>query len=274
MRKQLGALLLALLTLGCAGPDPERDGFVLVDPVAAAAGIELEIDGERLSGRLPLAVPEGAEASIVRPSGIQPFQVTAGELVEIVGRDGEMHRRDVPRDQVWVEGEAASVSAFAEMIGAHATPLPNGGWAVSGPDAFVLASLIGDLAEVNAISRPPSRTPGVVDVGVFLGPRANVPAPESDSSTTPNRGGPTPDAAALVGLYTHGTVSLLLDAAGEYSVFGVDLAQPVVTGTYRPRPGGVDFIPNDGGPRAVMELEGEQLVDDLGIGFEAVEGQL
>jgi len=271
MRNSLGALVLLLLALACEGPDPERDGFVLVDQSAIAAGIEVTIDGERHASHLPLVVPEGAEAAIVHASGLdEPFAVGAGELVEVVGPDGELRRATAPRDRVWVEGEPASVTAFAQMIGAEATRLPGGDWAVSGPDAFVLASLMGGLTDVRAIAPAPATTSNIVDVGVFLGRRGTPPS--ADLRAVEPRG-PVPDAAALVGLYQHGRIGLLLDAAGGYTLFESSLEHAVVSGRYRPRPGGVDFIPNDGGAAAVMELEGERLVDDLGIGFRAVEGQ-
>ena len=266
MNEKLGTLLLATLALACEGPDPTRDGFVLIDERAAAAGIELEIDGERHPGRLPLVVPEGAEAAIRRPSGAEPLAVGAGELVQVVGAAGEIQRGEVPRDQIWVQGEAASVSAFAEMIGASATRLPGGGWAVEGPDAFVLASLMGGLTDVRALSGRPDPSSDVIDVGVFLGPRT----PAAPALEAPM--GPVPDAAALVGLYTHDDVSLLLDAAGGY-VLSRGVEHRLGSGTYRPRPGGVDFMPNDGGAGAVMDLDGGALVDDLGIGFRAVEGE-
>lgn len=237
---------------------------MVVDEDARNAGIAVEVSGERHSGALPVAIPEGAEAAVVRPGGVEPIAVEPGELVEVVGASGELRHRDTPRDQIWVGGDEASVTAFAEMIGARATRLPSGGWAVEGPDAFVLASLMGSVSGVGALAMvPPADRPDVIDVALFVD-RAPVERTAADDAAL---AGPTPDAASLVGLYAHGDVSLLLDAAGGWSLWTTDPEQPVRAGTYRPRPGGVDFVPNDGGAVAVMELTGDALVDDLGVSF-------
>lgn len=263
MRPTIAVLALALVALGCEAPDPERDGFLVVDEAARAAGIEVEVSGERHSGELPVAVPEGAEAAVVRAAGREPIEVGPGELIEVVGPDGATRRGAVPRDSIWLAGDAASVSAFAEMIGARATPLPSGGWAVEGPNAFVLAAMVGTGPGVGVTSMlPPPPRADVVEVGLFLD-RAT---PTGEDA--PALDGPVPEAAALVGLYVHGDVSLLLDAAGGWSLFTTDPDHPLRAGTYRPRPGGVDFIPNDGGPVAVMERTGDALVDDLGVTFD------
>ncbi|MCA9610025.1 MAG: hypothetical protein KC619_30725 [Myxococcales bacterium] len=259
MRQTIGALVLATLALACETPDPDRDGFVVVDEAARAAGIEIEVSGERHTGELPVVVPEGAEAAVVRPEGLEAIEVGPGELLEVRGPDGTTRRSAAPRDSIWLAGDTASVSSFAEMIGARATPLPTGGWAVEGPNAFVLASLIGTGSGVAVL--PPADHPDVVEVGLFL----DRPTPAAEAAVALE--GPTPDAASLVGLYAHGDVSLLLDAAGGWSLFTTDVDHPVRAGTYRPRPGGVDFIPNDGGATAVMELTSGALVDDLGVSF-------
>ena len=82
MRNTIAALALGLLAIACEAPDPERDGFVVVDEDARNAGIAVEVSGERHSGALPVAIPEGAEAAVVRPGGVEPIAVEPGELVE------------------------------------------------------------------------------------------------------------------------------------------------------------------------------------------------
>lgn len=256
----LGAVLA--LGLACEAPDPERDGFVVVDEAARAAGVEVEVAGARHAGALPVAVLEGEEAAVIRRGGREAIAVGPGELVEVVGPEGAVRRGRAPRDSIWLGGDEASVAALAEMIGARATPLPGGGWSLEGSHAFVLASMIGSGPGVGAVHSmtAASQPSDVVQVGLFLD------RPTADPDASPLEGA-TPDAAALVGLYVHGDVRLLLDAAGGWSLFVGDDERPARGGTYGARPGGVELLPNDGGSAAVMALTGEALVDDLGVSF-------
>ncbi len=255
----LGAIVVGL---ACEAPDPERDGFVVVDEAARAAGVEVEVSGQRHAGALPVAVLEGEEAAVIRREGREPIEVAPGELVEVVGPEGAVRRGPAPRDSIWLGGDEAQVAALAELIGARATPRPGGGWSVEGPHAFVLAAMIGGDPGIGAVHSMVAATSraDLVEVGLFL----DRPTPDPDATPL---AGETPDAAALVGLYAHGDVSLLLDAAGGWSLFVGGDEAPVRGGTYRARPGGVDLVPNDGGTPAVLALTGEALVDDLGVSF-------
>lgn len=261
---------LVLLLAACAAPDAERDGFVLVDEEARQAGIGVEVEGERHEGSLPVAVPEGAGVTVLRGDDAEPIAVAPGELVEVVGPAGELRRREVPRDQLLLAGDEATVNALAEMVGGRATRRADGTWAVDGPDAFVIATLLTGMSGVHAISPAPATPPDVVDVDLFVtSPVTPLGREEIDPGSGVTRGvadlRPVPAAASLVGLYQHQHVSLLLDAMGGYTVFDADDA--VRHGTFRPRPGGVDFIPDGGGPIATMELSGEELVDELGVDY-------
>jgi hypothetical protein len=263
----LVSLSAALSLVGaCERPDPERDGFVLVDEEARAAGIQVAVSGEARSGALPVTVPEGAEALVVRDGAEEPLVVAPGELVEVVGPNGEIRRSEVPRDAIGVSGDRDAVLAFAEMIGARADRGSDGRWMIEGRDAFVLAALMGDVPGVS-VGAPHSITDGTrrpprdaLDVSFVLQHPVRADAPVLE--------GPTPDPAALVGAYAHASVLLVLDAAGGYAVLSD--GQDVAHGTFHVRPGGVDFVPADVGDRWTMELTGEQLVDDVGIDFAPV----
>lgn len=261
------SLSLALaLAAACEGPDPERDGFVLVDDEARAAGIELAVSGEARTGALPVAVPEGADARVVRDGAEEPLVVAPGELVEVVGPNGEIRRSDVPRDRIGVNGDRDAVLAFAEMIGARADRGPDGRWMIEGRDAFVLAALMGDVPGVSVgalhtITGGPRPGDALAHGFVLDHPALDG----SERSDAPAHEGPTPDPAALVGVYSHASVMLVLDAAGGYAVLSE--GRDVARGVFEVRPGGVDFVPADAGDRWTMELTGEQLVDDVGIDF-------
>ena len=258
-----GIVAAFALAGACERPDAERDGFLLVDEEARAAGIEVAVSGEARSGALPVTVPEGAEAAVRRRGSEEPLVVLPGELVEVIGPSGEIRRSEVPRDRIGVSGERDAVLAFAEMIGARADRGSDGRWRVEGPDAFLLAALMGDVPGVSvgalrsaaAGSRPSAQD--ALDVSFVLEHpvRADAPALE----------GPTPDPAALVGVYSHASVMLVLDAAGGYAVLSG--GQDVAHGAFHVRPGGVDFVPADVGDPWTMELSGAQLVDDVGIDF-------
>ncbi|MGE0788222.1 MAG: hypothetical protein AB7S26_21295 [Sandaracinaceae bacterium] len=260
-----------LAVVGCETPDAERDGFVIVDQGARAAGIALDVDGERHEGSMPVAVPEGAGASILREgawgTSEERIAVAPGELVEIVGAEGEVRRHAVQRDALFVAGEEPEVRAMADLIGARATRRADGSWSLDGPNAFVLAALVGAMPGVRAVTGPAAvaaSPPDVVEVDLFLRGTA---APSSDADAEDDASDAAlPDAAALVGVYHHGAITLILDAMGGYSLF--DANDTVVRrGTFEPRPGGVRFVPEGGGAIARMDLSGDLLVDDLGVGY-------
>lgn len=259
------AIAIAAVALACEKPDPARDGFLLVDEEARAAGISVEVSGQAHEGVAPVPVPEGAEARVVRPSGTEPVEVPPGELVRVRGEDGWLERTDAPRDSILVSGDEAAVGAMAEMIGARVSRGPDGRYLVEGPDAFVLAALIGAQPGVTGIGAPVSRRAeeaDVLDVGFELTAPPRDDARDEDLEAADL---PTPDAAALVGLYHHGDVGLLLDALGGYAL--MYRGEVVRRGVFRVRPGGVDFVPDDGGEVATMDLSGERLVDHVGIDF-------
>lgn len=268
MRARIGmvAALLLWALIGCEAPDADRDGFVIVDEEARAAGVAVEVDGVTHEGALPVAVPGGGEAAVRRRDGESSLTVAPGELIEVVGAGGEVRRMAVPRDGFVVDGEPDAVRSFAEMIGAQATPTLPGRFMIRGPNAFALAALIGRAPGVRGMRPAEPTAVDVLDVGFVL----ERGAPESTEAVEGQTAaalpaGPTPDPTALVGLYQHGDVGLLLDAAGGYALSRGD--QVLRRGRYRPRPGGVDFVPDDGGEVATMALAGEQLVDDVGIEF-------
>lgn len=254
---------LAIVLAACATPDPEHDGFLLVDEEARSAGISVSVSGRSHDGVSPVAVPEGARAEVLRPDeSPETVIVQPGELVQVRGADGALVRGDAPRDSLLVSGEEAAVTAMAEMIGARVSRGPDGGFLVEGPDAFLLAALVGAQPGVRGMGVPvsPAHEPSdLLDVSFELRE-----APTDPAAPAPT--GPIPDAAALVGLYHHGGVSLLLDAAGGYTLMNRN--EVVRRGVFRPRPGGVDFVPDDGGEVATMDLSGEQLVDPVGIEFQ------
>ncbi len=256
-----------LAAAACEAPDPARDGFVLVDEEARAAGIAVEVAGELHDGVAPVTVPEGAPAALRGPDGIAPLVVEPGELIEVRGPDGEVVRSLAPRDAVAVRGDEAATRLMAEMMGAEVRRGPTGELVLEGPNAFVLAAVLGAQPGIQGFGAPAATraaTRDALDVGFLMeAPRqATIETPADAEGAAAF----TPDPAALVGLYHHGEVGLLLDASGGYAVMRG--GEVVVRGTFSVCPGGVDFAPDGGGPIARMRLTGETLVDSVGVEFD------
>lgn len=259
--------MLAVGVLGCRGPDLTEDGFVLIDEAARQRGIAIEVSGERHDGRLPVVVHEGADTRVIRPSGPEAITVDPGELLRIIGPEGDLEFGSAPRNRVLVDGDMHEILALADMVGGRARRRASGDWVLEGPDAFVRLALMRGMGVAASVrlGTPSTVTPRAAEhVQLFLQPDAV----HASDRPTPAPTGPIPDAAALVGLYAHAGVSLLLDASGGYAVFAEDLDRPVRRGRFTPCQGGVELIANDGHSRTRLTLTGEHLVDELGIDFQ------
>ena len=261
-------LVPSLLAVSCAGPDPEHDGFVLIDSEARASGIALELDGERTEAVLPVAVPAGEPARILRPGeGDEVVVLAPGETLEVTGPEGVVRRAWASRDSLVVSGSYDAVAAFAELTGATGRPAGDGRYLLEGTDVWLLAAWVGQVPGITGASAvAPARasyTSALLEGrshAAEQAARAHASGARADCAGE----GPLADAASLVGVYEGRGALMILDAAGGYTIRAGGEER---RGTVRPCPGSVVFEPDDGGAPAVMLLRGEDLVDDLDITY-------
>lgn len=254
--------LLALAACGCGGVDTEESAILSLDERARAAGIGLEVAGERVDGALPVAVPVDEDAYVIRAGGRERLALAPGERIEVRGPEGEVLRGSIDADRFVVTGTAEGAASLAELLGARLEPLSRSEWALSAPGVLWAAALIRDVdvpgvraaSSLGASSFERALAEGdgawaVRGEAIFVD-RATLDADEAR--------GAIPDAAALVGVYGYGDVLFVLDAAGGYLL---RTSEGAVHGTYRPCAGGVELRPESGAPFR-MRLFGESLVDE------------
>jgi len=217
----------------------EGASYILLDPPAQAALIEVEADGRHHRGSLPFEI-EGSEIQLIGPTGRLRLPVTARTVYQVDGW-GTAHQwileEEVRTDLVEVGGPEATVRNLASALGSLPPRPWNGRWLLEGPDALVRLSWMGDVADIT-------------EVGLVLTDetRARVRDELSQSGASPGPGA-TPLRAdegleVLVGLYTSDAgpgvpgYQLFLDAEGGF-LLEKDCDPAPVRGTYRRSGGGI-----------------------------------
>lgn len=150
LRWILPALSLAILTPACA-PGAEGEGYVLLDPAARAAGLQVEIDGEARSSPLPAAVPEGAIVVLVGPDRRDALDLAPGELVHVRGAGARIERGVPSFDRVRIRAAPVAARTFADRLGAPLVAQGHGRFLIVAPDALPLAALVEETQGIEAL---------------------------------------------------------------------------------------------------------------------------
>jgi len=140
-RGSLLAPVLLLLLSGCSAPGAGGEGYVVIDAAARRAGLAVEVDGEALSGLLPVAVAPEALAVLAGPERREALAVAPGELVFVRGKGGTLERGTADPDQLGVRGSEGPVRALADRIGARAIPEGGDRFLLRGMDVLPIAAL-------------------------------------------------------------------------------------------------------------------------------------
>jgi len=215
------------LLASCGAPDPEQTGFVVLDDRARQAGLAVEVSGETQASSLPIAVDARDDVAIVGPERRTPLLIAPGEVVEVSGAEGAIHRGRALRDAVVLEGSAQDVDALAGMLGANTQPLGRGRYRLSAPDVLLALSLFRDApgivaaraliderAQVGSAWMPASRgvPGGASDAVAAVGFAESARTEQAELSAA----GRTIEPVMVVGKYRAGAATLVLDACGGY----------------------------------------------------------
>lgn len=227
-------ILVVIALAGCAGPEPGDTGYVVLDEEARAAGLAVDTGDGRAphSSALPIPVSAHDDVAIVAHGMRAPLIVAPGETVEVKDARGTLVRGTARADRLVITGGHANAVALAQMLGATLVDRPDGRIELAGDDVLLAAALYGDAEGITAASV------------LLSGTSTEGAAPWVLGDTTPERAAAMPvsedrigapvadvavpasiDPASLVGLYEAQGVTLLVDAAGGYSLSGVGVAQ-------------------------------------------------
>lgn len=141
MRKPL---LVAFIALGLpqascdAEAPPGDEGYVLLDADAREAGFALEIEGEVTASALPVAISDEVRVVLVGPEGRRTLSVSPGELVHVVGEDGEVESLEIGEEvdpgRLQLESTREAATALADALGAEVVETEDGMFELRGED--------------------------------------------------------------------------------------------------------------------------------------------
>lgn len=223
-------LLVPFLLLAACAPPGVEDAYVLLGVQARQAGWAIE----RRAPVMPVMVdPAGPAPILQRGDDVRPIQIEAGALTWIRGWDGSAEVRaidgDVRGDRLELVGSPLAAAALADLLEATVDPI--------GGERFALSSL--DVLVHSADLDAPEGIEEVLPVSTRAAGAAVAEAPGTPLSL---------EAPGFVGVYGTGRDTLILDAAGGFtlSLHGRCGDAVEVTGTYEATGRDVRLIRDDG----------------------------
>jgi hypothetical protein len=260
-------LVLCSLAGGCAMTGEADRTFVVVDEAARNAGYGIEIDGVARERVLPLSLYEAEVGTIVGPDSLR--DVPDASFVVVSGPNGDVtafEAGEVRPDLLFVRGDAAAVEALALALGADLES-EESGFLLLSPAIWEDAS-IADAVEGIVEALPASEGGAPMHDRTALVETAFEGAgvlSEAIFDALPEELGD------LVGVYSTPGGTLLVNAAGEFTVCGG--AAEIESGVVRYESGRV-FLIDRRGTSTVLTLGngGRELRGPDGTRYALVEG--
>ena len=111
----------AIAAISCAAGDPQGSSYVLLDPLARASGVTVQVDDHAVTSALPIEVPARAHVTLLGPSRDEVITVAPGELVYVAGPKATVSHLEIGRqvevDKVHVTGDMGAARELATQLG-------------------------------------------------------------------------------------------------------------------------------------------------------------